>query len=209
MFIQILVDNPRSWIIPYAEELKQRLAELGHNTLLIHNSDEVRQGDILCLLSCEEIFKNLELNKHNLVVHESALPKGKGWSPLTWQILEGKNEIPVTLFEADKKVDAGLIYYQELIKLSDNELIDELRSAQGNATISLILKFVSNYPGIQGIAQSGESTYYPKRKPEDSRLDPEKTLKEQFNLLRVVDNDRYPAFFEYKGTKYKISITKF
>jgi methionyl-tRNA formyltransferase len=30
-------------------------------------------------------------------VHESALPQGQGWSPMTWQILEGASPIPVTL----------------------------------------------------------------------------------------------------------------
>ena len=29
---------------------------------------------------------------------------------------------------------------------------------------------------------------------------------EQFNLFRVVDNDRYPAFFELNGSKYYLMI---
>ena len=32
----------------------------------------------------------LEGNKLVLVIHESDLPKGKGFSPVQWQILEGK-----------------------------------------------------------------------------------------------------------------------
>ena len=35
-----------------------------------------------------------------------------------------------------------------------------------------------------------------------------KTIKEQFNLLRIVDNNYYPAFFEYNGYRYKIQINK-
>ena len=34
--------------------------------------------------------KFLEKSVINLVVHESDLPKGKGMSPLTWQILKNK-----------------------------------------------------------------------------------------------------------------------
>jgi methionyl-tRNA formyltransferase len=206
--VQILVDNRDSWIIPYAEKLRIELNERGHQAFLLHKAGDVKRGDILFLLSCEKIFSELHLNKHNLVVHESALPKGKGWSPLTWQVLEGRNEITITLFEAEKKVDAGPIYYQEIIKLNGSELINELRDAQGKATIRLAVKFVSAYPNVSGIPQTGEATYYEKRKPEDSRLDVNKPLKEQFNLLRVVDNDRYPAFFEHKGIKYKILISK-
>ena len=30
---------------------------------------------------------------------------------------------------------------------------------------------------------------------------------QQFNLLRVVDNERYPAFFELDGRRYTIQIS--
>ena len=72
MFIQILVDNPNSWIIPYSFQLRDKLKELGHRSELLHSQHDVKNGDILCLLSCENIFKKLTMNKHNLVVHESA-----------------------------------------------------------------------------------------------------------------------------------------
>ena len=42
-------------------------------------------------LSYEKIVekKVLKKFKNNLVIHASDLPKGKGWSPLSWQILKG------------------------------------------------------------------------------------------------------------------------
>ena len=90
----------------------------------------------------------MELKKHNLVVHESALPEGKGWSPLSWQILEGRKEIPITLFGAVDKVDAGPIYLQNIMKFSGHELIDELRAIQGKATIQICSQFINQYPTI-------------------------------------------------------------
>jgi methionyl-tRNA formyltransferase len=208
MLIQILIDNPSSWFIPFGQQLKKELVDNGYNTKLLNDHDHVEEGDILCLLSCEKKFHNLNLCKHNLVVHESSLPKGKGWSPLTWQILEGKNQIQVTLFEATEKIDAGKIYKSEMIMLEGHELIDEIRKLQGEVTKNLIHHFVNNYPNVSGEEQIGEPTYYRKRTAEDSRIDIEKNIKEQFNLLRVVDNERYPAFFENDGKKYKIIINK-
>lgn len=205
MKIQILVDNPESWIIPYARRLSDELS-VQDDSRLIHNPDDVEEGDVLVLLGCSQIFRDLHLNDHNLVVHESDLPKGRGWSPLTWQILEGKNEIPVTLFEAVEEVDAGPIYDQEIITFVGDELVDELRKKQGKATIKLIKKFVNDYPNVEGQPQEGEPTYYPRRTPEDSELDIRKTIEEQFNLLRVCDNEQYPAFFLKNGKKYKIKI---
>ena len=209
MLVQILVDNLGSWILPFAMELRDRLVREGNNALVIHDPKEVGKGDVLCLLGCEAIFKELHLNTHNLVVHESGLPKGKGWSPLSWQVLHGEREIPVTLFEADVKIDAGVIYGQEVIKLKGTELVDELRAAQGKATVNLIMNFISAYPNVKGVEQVGESTYYDKRTASDSRLDIDKSIREQFNLLRIVDNERYPAYFEFEGIKYKVSISKF
>lgn len=206
--VQILVDNPNSWIVSYAKELTNKIQLIGHHCELFHSHNDVKQGDILCLLACEHIFKNLDLNKHNLVVHESDLPIGKGWSPLTWQILEGKSKIPISLFEAHRSVDAGPIYNKKYIELNGGELLGEIKHQQGLLTNSLILEFINNYPNNPATEQKGKSTYYPKRVKESSELDPSKSLIDQFNLLRVCDNENYPAFFIIEGKKYILKIYK-
>lgn len=208
--ITLLCDNPESWIIPYMNEIKEELIEKGHYIRVINDHNELKKGDIAIFLSCEEVVppKYLKLNEHNLVVHESDLPKGKGWSPLTWQILEGKNKIPITLFEAEAEVDSGEIYFQDTIELEGHELLPEIKHKQGKKTEELILRFVEGYPEVNGEEQAGEETFYEKRTPEDSELDIDKSIKEQFELLRVVDNERYPAFFYKEGVKYILKIHK-
>lgn len=86
--------------------------------LWTHTVNDLRAGDFCFYLSCSQIVPPHVLGRfrNNLVVHESDLPQGKGWSPLTWQILEGKNRIPVILFEATEKVDSGPIYAQEWLE---------------------------------------------------------------------------------------------
>ena len=54
--------------------------------------------------------------------------------------------------------------------------------------------------------QEGVPSYYAKRTPKDSELNINKSIKDQINLLRTVDNDNYPAFFRYKGMKYILEI---
>lgn len=208
MLVQLLVDNPNSWVLPYAERLKIKLISFGYEVYLIHKHNEVISGDILVLLSCERKFNGLNLNKHNLVVHESDLPLGKGWSPVTWQILEGKNDITVSLFEAVEDIDGGPIYLQKKISLNGLELINEIKHLQGEVTIDLITDFIININRIVGREQIGESSFYPRRGEKDSELDINKTILEQFNLLRVCDNERYPAWFEVQGKKFKIKIYK-
>lgn len=210
MKITLLTDNLKSWIIPYVDTLERLLKEKGHIVVRSCNASEIPEGDIAFFLSCEKIVSDaiLARNTHNIVVHESALPQGKGWSPLTWQILEGKDEIPITFFEAIQAVDAGPIYLQDTMHFEGHELIDELRDIQGKKTIDLILGFVDRYPNVHRHPQEGGESFYRRRKSEDSELDIDKSIREQFNLLRVVDNDRYPAFFRYKNNIYILKIFK-
>jgi|TARA_B100001057_G_scaffold73909_2_gene68327 methionyl-tRNA formyltransferase len=208
MFIQILVDNKKSWIMDHVPYIIQKLNELGHKVHLVHDSKQIKKGDTLFLLSCEKIFNRTELNKHNIVIHASELPTGKGFSPMTWQILEGKNEIPLTLFEANLKIDSGKIYFKDKIQLNGGELIDEIRKLMADKICTLVIKFINNIDCLLSTDQIGEDSFYRRRRPSDSFLDINKTIKEQFNLLRVVDNERYPAFFTRDNTEYIVKIYK-
>ncbi|HEY3375044.1 MAG TPA: hypothetical protein VGK02_08295 [Candidatus Aquicultor sp.] len=205
-----IASDQDSWINQYIPLLIEKLESEGNEVFWVHAVDEIMIGDFAFYLGCGQLVKPpiLARNAHNLVVHESDLPKGKGWSPLTWQILEGKNNIPICLFEAAESIDSGRIYLKGTMEFKGTELIDELRYVQANTSIKICLTFVRNYPSVitNGFEQEGESTYYKKREPDDSRLNPDRTIREQFNLLRVVDNQRYPAFFKIDGTTYILRI---
>ena len=144
----------------------------------------------------------------NLVIHESNLPKGRGFAPVQNQILQNKSIIPVVLFEATNKIDEGSILLKDKIVLNGTELNREIRDKQAEITIKIIKKFLSKYPKIVKNKQTGKPTYYKKRSVKDSKLDINKTIKSQFNLLRIVDNEKYPAYFIHKNRKYVINIFK-
>ena len=129
---------------------------------------------------------------------------------MTWQILEGRSEVCMTLFEATAEVDAGPIYAQKWVKLNGTELVDEWREKQARVIQELCVNWIEGFPdsAFNPREQIGEASYYPRRKLEDSELDPSKTLCEQFNLLRVVDNQRYPASFQMNGARYKLLIER-
>lgn len=199
-----------SWMNRYDEELKKSFEKKGHIVNYVASKAELKEADISFFLSCFEIVGQTYLDKssHNIVVHASDLPQGKGWSPASWQILEGKREIPLSLFEATEKVDAGCIYLKDRIFLDGFELIDGWQNKLGKKIVEMCVTFVNNYPEIikKGEEQLGSESFYKKRTPENSMLDPKKTIEEQFNLLRVVDNEKYPAFFVMNGRKYVVKI---
>ncbi len=174
----------------------------------IHHPADLAPGDVCLLLSCGRLLsrEQLALHHHNLVMHESALPHGQGWSPMNWQNLEGARQIPITLFEATAELDAGPIYLQHTIDLQGTELVDEWRPLQAKATIALCLNWLDRYSEVleQARPQQGQTSHYRRRQPTDSQLDPQRSLAEQLNLLRVVDNRRHTAFVDLRGRRYEL-----
>lgn len=199
-----------SWINEYLRHALNRLSGEPHDTLWVHHAEHVNECDLLFVLGyCRKLPQNVLFRaSHPLVVHESALPLGRGWSPMTWQVIDGADSICVTMFRAETEVDTGDILHQVQIALDGTELVGELRRKQWGATWDLVKYAIDTFPDFKYRPQIGEPTYYARRGPDDSQLDVEKTIREQFNLLRTVDNEKYPAYFIYKGICYRIKIDK-
>ena len=205
--VDVLVDNP-SWILPHAQALVDACLARGDRARLIRNASEAAEGGVLYLLGCVQLLpaEQRSLYRRVLVVHESNLPQGRGFSPLTWQTLAGEMEIPICLLGAVEEADAGPVIYRDWLRFDGTELIPEMRLAQGRKTVELALRFLDAAAPTEGEPQTGEPTSFARRRPEDSRLDPNRSLAEQFSLLRVVDNEAYPAFFDYRGRRYILKI---
>lgn len=208
MQIDLLSDNPDAWLDPYIEVIQDRLEQQAHDVEQIDDYRDLRNGELAFFLSCTTVVppEHLQKHEHNLVVHESDVPAGRGWSPVHWQVLNGNNEIPIVLMEAAEQVDTGAVYIHDQIQLEGNELLPGIRKKVGNKTVELVLQFVEDYPDVEGKPQQGEASTYPRRTPEDSELDPDQTIREHFNKLRIVDNENYPAFFYKNGEKYILKI---
>lgn len=183
-----------------------------HDVLLVRKKKDLQSGDILFLISCSEIITESErsLYTHCLVIHASDLPLGRGWSPHIWQIVNGATDITVSLLETEDKVDSGDIWKKVNIHIPESALWNEINECLFKAEIELI-DFAVNHAGdihpdkqVQNITP----TYYPKRTPADSAIDPMMSICSQFNKIRVCDPVRYPAFFELNGIKYKINLEK-
>ncbi|SMM99278.1 hypothetical protein SPONN_400 [uncultured Candidatus Thioglobus sp.] len=201
-----ILTSKNQWFVSYAKKLCNQI----DNAKLFYNHKEINGNyDIVFILSYHAIIENkcLKLHKHNIVIHESCLPHGKGWSPLFWQILEGKGNIPFTMFEASNNIDNGDIYMQKTLKLTSYELNQELREKQANFTMEMCLEFLNNYAKYSNPSKkNGQESFYRKKSEIDDKIDVNKTIKEQFNLLRIVNNKDYPAFFELDGNKYILKI---
>lgn len=199
---------------PVNQHLEQWIeTQKGHHQIeLVRKKNALSGGDILFLISCAEIISATERAAYQstLVLHASDLPHGRGWSPHIWQILEGANEITLSLLEAEDKVDSGRIWKKLKFPIPIHALWNEINTCLFEAEIELINFAVQEFKQItpEEQAQTVELSHYPRRTPADSKLDPLKSIASQFNQIRVCDPNRFPAFFELYGKKYKLILEK-
>lgn len=200
-----------SWVRDFIPDLRRELAQVPSN-LEVHDSHDALTGgagiSIAFGYSRRLPQEILEMSDLNVVIHASDLPRGRGWSPYIWDVLAGAAELTVSAIEASRQIDAGDILAQERIRLDGTELLPEIRreiALTGIRLVKGILEHVAS--GTQRRSpQVGDASYCRRRSPLDSRVDIAKSIEDQFDLFRVVDNEHYPAWFEMRGRRYRLAI---
>ena len=213
MKIQILI-NENSWALNYKKDLKKKLRGFSKKIFITNNHKKlISNYDVNIVFSYFKIIekKFLKRSKFNLIPHESDLPKGRGMSPLSWQLLENKNLITFSLLEASQKMDAGKVYYKKKVAIKKDILFDEIKHLQYIQNTNLIIKFLKYLrkykKAPRSKVQSGKPTFYGLRQKKDSKLNASKSIKSQFNLMRISDYKNYPSFFILNKKKYLIKIS--
>lgn len=183
-----------------------------HDIVRVQKKKDLPGGDMLFLVSCHEILHAVDRAAYStcLVLHASDLPLGRGWSPHIWQIIEGAQNITLSLLEVEDKVDSGHIWRKLNIEVPQHALWDEINNQLFSAEIELINFAIEAFGSVVPQPQDSEikATDYRRRAPADSQVDPARSILSQFNKIRVCDPERYPAFFELHGCRYKISLEK-
>ena len=209
MQIQCLISK-NSWVDKnYQKLIRIKLSNFSKKIFFFDSHKKLKEKfDINLIFSYFKKVpkKYLDYSKFNLVIHGSNLPYGKGMSPISWQILQGENRIVFTLFEANENFDEGKYYLKKNVNFGKTSLLKKIKEIQFREMLNIYVKFLNNMKKIKLKEQKGASTYFRYRTPNDSMIDVNKSIKDQFNLLRVVDNENYPAFFIYKNKRFKIQI---
>lgn len=169
---------------------------------------EATGGDFLFLVSCHEIVRSDVRQKfrHVLVLHASALPECRGMSPHVWQILDGRTELTMSLLNADDPVDSGDVWRQIPFHVAPTATFSEINQALFSAQTNLMTWALENCDRSRPKPQQGVPTHCRRRSPTDSEIDPLRPLAESFDLIRVADPVRYPAYFSLHGRKFRITI---
>jgi len=207
--VTFLLDKSNLW---FEKQLKNYDFKLNNKYTfkISKNSNNIKKQNIVFPLSYTKILPEIFLEENELVLiaHASKLPSDRGFAPLQYQILKNKKKFYMTLIKAEKGVDTGRIFLQNSFTLDGTELSCEIRKIQGSQYLKIIKKFLVRYPNVKSKKQKNKSNFNKRRYPKDSQLNINKTIKQQFNHLRINDNKLYPSFFYFKGKKYIVKIFK-
>jgi methionyl-tRNA formyltransferase len=179
---------------------------------LVRAKVEAKGGNILFLVSCSEIITAADRARYDscLVLHASDLPKGRGWSPHIWELIEGRDVITLSLLEAEDKVDSGRIWTKLRFPVPKHALWNEINHVLFQNELKLLDFAVDHFGAVDPKPQSAEipPSYYRKRRSQDSEISAHKSISEQFDLIRVCDPNRFPAYFDYLGQRYLLKLEK-
>lgn len=120
--------------------------------------------------------------------HPTDLPYGRGGTPIQNLILEGKKETKITAFRMTNELDAGPVYIKRNLSLHGN-----LRQIFNRemSTVGYMIRDITEQE-LFPVPQEGEVTYFKRRNPDDSEIDPSMTLEELYDHIRMLDADGYP-----------------
>lgn len=207
--VSILCTDPlhpvNAWLERWAKGVASRT-----DVRILRDVDDLQGGDFLFLVSCQQMVRKpaRDAYRYCMVLHASALPEGRGMSPHIWQLLEGREQLTVSLLNAEDVVDSGDIWHQMTFPVARTALADEINQQLFDAEVALMGWALDHCETTQPRPQHGTPTTYRRRTPADSEIDATRPLADYFELLRVADAARFPAYFVHRGQKYRIRIDK-
>ena len=185
----------RNWTI----ELYKKLSKRNKNFVLVSNRKKLT-FDYVKKINPKFIFfpdwswivpSNIIENYTCVCFHESDLPKFRGGSPIQNQIIRNISKTKSTAFVMSNGIDEGDILLKKNLSLKGtlNDIFDRMIENDYEMVLEIINgKFKKR-------KQKGRSTYYKRRKPNESEL---KSLKDSknylYNFIRML-SDPYPNAF--------------
>ena len=155
-----------------------------------------------------EILETLSLFGLGLHGSSELLPKGRGRSPVNWSLIENKSQFILHLFILKPNADDGDVIEYEKFQITN---WDDCRTLYYKISISATNMLQKTIPLIFSNSlvrhkQTGEASYYPKRTPEDGKINWNLSSSDIYNLIRAVTKP-YPGAFTFSDSK-KILIWK-
>lgn len=212
-------------------KIKCILVPIKQSKELAHSVSLIRESGVLIIESCRETLEEslkpysgmallsigfpyilpesiISLFPLALNVHPTLLPSYKGPTSGAYILINNEKKTGSTVHFLEPEADAGDIILQSEVDLT---IFDTVRSMQKKVYKTepelVVESFKKMERGDPVLTKSEEnSSFFRKRTPNDSLIDPNRSLLDLFNEIRACDPEKYPAFFYVEGQKVCVKL---
>lgn len=145
-----------------------------------------------------------------LNMHGSLLPRFRGRVPVNWAVIKGERETGATLHYMVEKPDAGDVVAQQSVPiLPDDTAFEVFNKVTVAAEVALdrVLPALVAGTAARTPQDLAHGSYFGGRKPEDGRLDWNRSAAEVHNLVRGVAPPYPGAFSDIEGKRVRVLRT--
>ena len=200
-----IIASNKKWYVDLPEALS---AHTGHQFVYIERKEEL-SAEFLEKIKPRYVFlphwsylvsENVYENYECIIFHMTDVPFGRGGSPLQNLISRGIYETKISALRCVKGLDAGPVYLKKPLSLFGSA--EEIYLRASEIIEEMICQIIEEQTAA--VEQTGEITYFSRRKPEQSNVSELTSLKQVFDYIRMLDADGYPrAFLETKHFRFE------
>ncbi len=188
--------SQRPWHEALAERLRKRT---GQNVTLVTKQEDLTV-ELLEKLEPRFVFfphwshiipEDVYTRYECVIFHMTDVPFGRGGSPLQNLIARGIYHTKLSALQCVQGLDAGPVYLKKDLSLYG--AAEEIFLRASRIVEEMILEILETQPEPR--PQTGESTVFKRRKPEEGDLKKLASLDKVFDYIRMLDAEGYPPAF--------------
>ncbi len=137
-------------------------------------------------------------------VHNSLLPKYRGFAPLVWQLINGEKKVGFSVFLLDDGLDTGDIFYQEEIEISEKDYIADVLSIIEEKILTFFKNYYKNLLEetlVRHVQKETGASFCGKRVASDGKINWEWDSTRIYNFIRAQSSPYPGAYTTYKGKR--------
>ena len=187
----------------------------------INDLDNVRfleqiKPDVILVMGWSQLLKSDILKIPRIGVigsHPTELPKFRGRAPIPWSIIKDLKESALTFFYMGEGIDDGDILDQQKFEISEEDDAESIYEKIINIGKKMLLMNLELLEKGEAKKTKQDPTkfieYWPKRTPEDGKIEWTKSGKEIHRLIRATTRPYPGAFCFFKNNLIKIWKAKY
>ena len=174
--------------------------------------DELRKADPELIFSFyyramipKEVLELPRLGAYN--IHGALLPKYRGRACVNWAVLNGETETGATLHVMTEFADRGDIIAQKSVPILFEDTAYDVFLKVAEASRDILVSSLSaleSGTAKRTLQDETKATKFGRRRPEDGKIDWEKSALDIYNLVRAVTHPFPGAFTHWDGKKIYI-----